>query len=431
MAKKADEMLKSRRDFIKQSVGAVSVSLVMPHFWVGTANAQAARDPNRRVLVVIQMLGGNDGLNTVIPYADAAYHALRPTLSFKEAELKDAQGRSTIISDRFGFNPAMGSLKELYDAGKVAVVQGVGYPQPNQSHFLSEDFWHTANIVDGRGNGWLGKYADEALAGHNGFHAAAIGGQLPRSLFSDRVVVPNIADFEGYNFQTDPRYPASRSRKLDLFNLIHSRRFPEGSIEAAATGIGADAVAGVARVASASSAYSSTIIYPAGNRLADALRMLAQIITSVPEANLLYVQMGFFDHHADQIGESGDKLAGLHTPLLGQFSDAVKAFYDDLAEHHLAENVLILQWSEFGRRAEENNSRGTDHGSSSSLFLVGDKVKGGLHGEQPSLTDLDEAGNLKFEVDFRSVYAEVLEQWLSADSRSILGGQFEQVGFLA
>ncbi|HYP27634.1 MAG TPA: DUF1501 domain-containing protein [Blastocatellia bacterium] len=420
----------NRRRFIKQGIGMVSLGVVMPRVWLTGARAQTS-DPNRRVLVVIQLSGGNDGLNTVIPYTDPNYRRLRPNLGFKEADLKDGQGRSTIISNQFGFHPALAEVKQLFDDGKVAVVLGVGYPEPSQSHFLSEDYWHTANLVDGKGSGWLGRYAEEALAGQAGFHAAAIGGRLPRTLMSDRFVVPSIFNFSDYGFRTSPAFPANRPNKLAAMNALYSRRFPEGSFKGVAGGVGFDAVSGSIRLTEAIQGYTSTVVYPDSNPLARAMKMVAQMIVTIPEANLLHAEVGGFDNHAEQITDTN--MSGLHALLLQNFSQAVKLFHDDMAEHGLADNVLILPWSEFGRRPEENGSRGTDHGSSSCMFVIGNKVRGGLYGEQPSLAaaDLDVSGNLKSKVDFRSVYATVLEDWLDADSNAILRGRFDNLGVLA
>jgi uncharacterized protein (DUF1501 family) len=423
-------MATTRRQFIKRGLGMVTVSVALPQVWLSGARAETS-DPDRKILIVLEMLGGNDGLNTVIPYTDSRYYSFRPTLGIKEAELKDAQGRSTIISDRFGLHPSMGQMKALYDAGKVAIVSGVGYPEPSLSHFLSADIWHTTNLT-GKGDGWLGRYSETALAGQPGLSAVSIGARPPKTFTSSKVVVPNIFNFDLYSFQTDQKYAGNRSRKLDTFNALYSRSFPEDSFAGAVSNIGLDAVTGASRIGLAPAAYRSTVVYPANNPLAAGLKMLAQIITAIPEARLLYVQMGFFDHHGQQIAGATSKLTGQHATLLQYFSDGVKAFYDDMIEHELADKVMIMQWSEFGRRPNENNSLGTDHGTSSSLFIIGNPVAGGLYGQQPSLeaTALDEAGNMKFTVDFRSVYATVIDRWLGGDSREVLGASFENVGFI-
>lgn len=425
----------TRRQFIKLGTGMVTVGLVAPRL-LFEARAQSIDDPNRRIIVVIQTAGGNDGLNTLIPFTDSRYQSLRPTLHFKDSELQDSQGRSTIISNDFGLHPALGEVKQLYDAGKVAVIRGVGYPNPNLSHFTSMDIWHTAELSGLAGKGWLGRYADIALAGKTGLPGASIG-TLPKSLFADSVVVPNITSFESYTLQTDPRYPGDRNNQLDTFMSLHSRAFDAGSYLSDITGTGLDALNSALQVQAAVGGYTSPVTYPENpNRLAGAMKMAAQMITTIPGAGLLYVQMGGFDNHAAQIATQDgqpNKLAGDHATLLRWFDESVRAFYDDMEAHGLADRVLMLQWSEFGRRPNENASFGTDHGTSSVLFAIGNPVKGGqMYGEQPSLaaTELDNTGNTVFDVDFRSVYATVLDKWLGVDHREVLGSQFEDVGFL-
>lgn len=423
----------NRRQFIKRSLSAVTVSMLLPRSLFASPRIFALPpDPNRKVLVIIELSGGNDGLNTVIPYTDSRYASLRPFLSFKESELKDNRGRSTIISDKLGLHPSMGALKDLYDAGRVGVVLGAGYPNPSGSHFLSADIWHTANPDEGRGEGWLGRYADLALAGKPGVTAIAVEDRLPKTLSSPQVVIPSVPNFEDYGLQTDPFYPDNRENKVNAVLALNNRSLPAGSFALAESRIGFDAVAGSIQFRAALEGYTSTIEYPENNSLANGLRMLAQIITTIPEVSVLYVEMGGFDHHSSQIASATNKLAGSHASLLGDFADGVKAFYDDLAEHGVADNVLMLQWSEFGRRPNENDSLGTDHGAASSIFVMGNPVQGGIYGEQPSLavTDLDDADNIKFNVDFRSVYGTVLDRWLEVDSKSILGAKFEDLGFL-
>ena len=428
----------NRRQFIKRSAGAVSVGLVMPRLFLTDALGQGPiANPNRKIFVVIQQAGGNDGLNTVIPYTNSRYQSLRPTLAFKDAELKDAAGRSTILGNEpFAFHPALAELKELYDAGKVAPVLGVGYPTPNLSHFLSQDIYHTANTVGGAGNGWLGKYADQKLLGQSSLSAVSVGNSLPKSFFADKVVVPSISSFANYTFQTDERNRGDRNNQVNTFHSTNRRDFPSGSFINAIADTGIDAADGASQLQTAVASYSSSVTYPTGNPLASALKMVAQIVTTVAEANVLYVTIGGWDHHSQEIGNAQnptDKTVGQHDTLLGYVSQGIKAFYDDMAAHGLADNVMIMTWTEFGRRPNENASHGTDHGTANVMFVVGNPVRGGkIYGEQPSLevAALDSAGNLKFTVDFRAVYATILDKWLGADSKSILGGSFENVGFL-
>ena len=422
----------NRRQFIKQSLTAVSAGLVMPRIFFSTARAASPQsEAERRVLVIIELSGGNDGLNTVIPYTDARYYSLRPMLGIKDSELKDAQGNSTILSNAFGLHPSMGKLKQMYDANKVAIVLGAGYPDPSGSHFESADIWHAGKREEVRVDGWLGRYADQTLLGRPGLTAIAVDDRLPKTLLSTKVVVPSVPNFEDYGVQTDGDYPDNRANQLNTLLRLHQRSFTDGSLVGTEARIGFDAINGAIEFREALGGYTSTVDYPEDNGLADGLRMLAQVITTIPDVRLLYMQMGGFDTHSDQ-AEGNDKLAGQHATLLQNFSDAVEAFYRDLVEHNLADKVIILQWSEFGRRPGENDSLGTDHGTASPLFVIGDAVHGGLYGEQPSLqaTDLDDADNMRFTVDYRSVYATILNKWLAGDARQVLGRDFEDVGFL-
>lgn len=428
----------TRRQFIKRSASAVTLSLVMPKLLLRDAFAQSGS--NRKIFVVIQLEGGNDGLNTVVPYSNPRYRALRPTIGFLDSELN---GAGTIINNDVGLHPSLAEIKSLYDAGHVAIVQGVGYPQPNLSHFLSMDIWHTANTNGGAGDGWLGKYADQKLLGQSGFTAASIG-NAPKSLVGDKVVIPNISiggganRFSQYNFLTDGRYAGDRNNRLNTFRSTNARTFLADSFIGAVANTGLDAESGAQQVQNSVDDYNSTVTYPIGtgqntNNLAIALQMAAQLITTLPDANLLYVRLGGFDHHSQGIGstaEPDNRLIGQHATLLRFFSQAVKAFYDDMQAHGLADNVVIMQWSEFGRRPNENASHGTDHSTAAPMLVVGKPVKGGLYGEQPSLeaTQLDNNGNMKFNVDFRSVYSTILDRWLGADSQAILGASYENVG---
>jgi uncharacterized protein (DUF1501 family) len=427
----------TRRQFIKRGAGMVTVGIVAPRFWLSEARGEQIEFSPSRKLVVIQLAGGNDGFNTVVPYTDSRYYDLRPTLGLRDNELKTNQGISTIISNQFGLHPAMPEIKHLYDAGRAAVVLGVGYPNPNLSHFLSMDIWHTADVNGVGSRGWLGKYADLALIGQPNLTAASLGSlDLPRSLSADRFVVPNIINFSLYNFLGDPSYPGDYNNQINTFNFAASRTMPAGTFLGAVNSTAFESVRGAQQIQRSVSGYNSTVSYPANNPLAVGLQMVAQLITTVPEASLLYVQLGGFDNHSDQIGDrQGDrsnKLAGDHATLLRWFSEAVSLFHGDLTEHGMADDVLMMQWSEFGRRPGENASLGTDHGTAAPMILIGNPVRGGFYGEQPSLavSELDPAGNVKFNVDFREVYATVLDRWLGADSKSVLGAQFSNVGFL-
>jgi len=426
----------TRRQFIKRGAGLVAIGMVVPKVWLSEARAeQVAFNPAKK-LVVIQLAGGNDGFNTVVPYTDLRYYSLRPTLAFKESELKTTDGNSMVISDQFGLHPALKEIKDFYDAGQVAIVLGVGYPNPYLSHFLSMDIWHTADL-GGLGRGWLGKYADIALIGQSNLTAASIGSlDLPKSLSAEKFVVPNIINFSLYNFVADPNYPEDYNNQFNVINFAASRAMPAGSVIGSVNSGAFESLRGAQQIQRSVSSYTSSIVYPANNPLAAGLQMVAQLMATVPEASLLYVQMNGFDNHSDQIGDRqndrANKRIGDHANLLKWFSEAIKLFHDDLTEHGLADDVLMLQWSEFGRRPGENASFGTDHGTANPIFVLGNPVRGGLYGEQPSMVagELDAAGNVKFKVDFREVYATVLDRWLGTDSRAVLGAQYLNVGFL-
>lgn len=416
----------TRREFIKKSAATVTIGALLPRLWMVEGRAQSTPNPNRRILVILQCNGGNDGLNTVIPFTNARYHTLRPTLAIKDTELKDSAGRSTIISNDFGLHPSLGGIKELYDAGRVAIVLGAGYPDPNQSHFTSMDIWHTANVEDGRGKGWLGKYADIAFGDSDGLNALSATFTLPKSFTAERAIIPSIPQqrFATYDIELDPAFPSDRDNRFNLLFANQSRSFPQHPLlnDIAKNGFGA--IEKVGKIKQAREAYTSPIVYPTENSFAQGLKVLAQVATTATESVLLYTSFGDFDNHARQ--------ADTHAEQLRQFSEGVKLFYDDMAAHGLADNLVMMQWSEFGRRPFENGSRGTDHGAASMMFLIGNPIHGGLYGEHPSLAeeDISEEGNLKHTVDFRSVYATLLDRWLNVDSQEILGEQFENIGFL-
>jgi uncharacterized protein (DUF1501 family) len=426
----------TRRQFVKRGAAVVTVGMLAPRWLTADARGQQVEVAGGRRFVIIQLAGGNDGLNTVAPYADARYAALRPTLAWREAELKTAAGASTVISDQFGLHPALGEIKALYDAGRVAIVLGVGYPQASLSHFLSMDVWHTADLSGLANRGWLGRFADIALVGQSPLSAVSIGSlDTPKSFFAAHFVVPNILNLGLYNFITDPLYPGDYNNRLNAFNTAATRGFAADSPLGAINKTAFESVSGAQRVQQAAGNYRSSVIYPTDNPLAVGLKLAAQLMTTVPEAAILYVKFDGFDHHADQVANRNgqpNRLAGQHFNLMQAFSQAVGLFYADLAEHGLADDTVILQWSEFGRRPGENASFGTDHGSAAPVFVIGDPVRGGLYGKQPSLAAaaLDGAGNPAFEVDFRAVYATLLDRWLGANPVEVLGASYENIGFL-
>ena len=427
-------MATTRRQFIKRGLGAVTVSVVVPK--MGLLKALGGQQTEARLdrrLVVIQFGGGNDGLNTIIPYSDSRYLSLRPTLAFKDTELVDSGGISTMINSDLGFHPVMKEIRDLYQQNKVAIVLGVGEPNQSTSHFTG-----TTNIasarIDGRiPFGWLGEYARQAFGSSANFMAAAVGGSLPQMFYSN-YVIPNISSFAQYTFQTDGRFTADRKNQVAAFSTATGRSFPAESLLAAVGGTGKKAFNDSVTIQTETAKYNPTG-YP-NTGLGNALKMVSQLLVTIPTTSLAHVQLGGFDNHSGQI-VNGDKLVGGHAALLTQFSQAVKAFHDDIATapNNLGQNTIIMTYSEFGRRPQQNGTSGTDHGSLSPWFVIGDSVNGGLYGRQPSLLalDLDSGGNPKFGVnstDLRSIYATILDKWFSHPSSSVLGASFPTLPFL-
>jgi len=412
----------SRRAFISKSLGIAILGGTMPSFLATAANAQtlpalgSTIDPGN-VLLVIQMGGGNDGLNTVVPYTDDAYHRVRPTIGIAgNAVLK--------IDDRIGLNPALGGLDALYKDGRVAIVQGVGYPNPNRSHFEATQIWETASPDRPATSGWLGRYLDRTVAqtpvdasdSARLFPAVSLGDTVPTALISQHVDVPAIGALVNYGLNTG-KDTASKQTAGVLYDGARPGQSPYlVMIERTARNAmhGGDVLK--AKIAS----YVPAAEYPR-DTFSQQLRLAAQIVGSRVGTRIIFVSIGSFDTHAGQRAQQ-DR-------LLGYLGNGLRAFYTDLAAHGLAENVLAMTFSEFGRRVAQNASNGTDHGTAMPLFVVGGKVKGGVYGDHPSLIDLDH-GDLRHATDFRSVYATVLQKWLGRDSTGVLAGSFDTVAFV-
>lgn len=414
----------NRRNFLKQGFGFVTAGVVLPHLGLsGFAQTPSFAPADRRILVVIEFAGGNDGLNTVIPYTDPAYLKARPTIG-----LTDKDGILS-ISDRYALHPELAELKPFYDAGNMAIIQSVGYPDSTLSHFRSRDIWHTADPVKISGEGWLGKAAEQLYGSNVGLKALSVGNGLPKTLQSSVAVIPAIVKFPRYDYQTDSKHAADGKNQEKTFTNIYGQTRTKGTLDQSIASVGLDALEGADTLQAGIAQYQSNVEYPANNPLSEGLKMLAQIITTIPESQILYVTLGGFDNHSQQIAAADQKLSGDHATLLKYFSEGVDAFYKDLAGHGLAEQVVVMQWSEFGRRPNENGSLGTDHGTASSLFVIGNPVKGGIYGNHPNLTSLDRAGNVTFDIDFRSVYGTILDGWLKVSSSQVLGASFENIGF--
>ena len=372
------------------------------------------KDP---VLVVLQMSGAYDALNTVIPYNDPHYSDYR-------TELKVEPDQVLAIDDKVGFHPSMAPIKDLYDQGKVAVIQGIGYPNPIRSHFRSMDIWHTAEPAKMATEGWLGR-AIEELDPHkeNVLTAVNFGRGLPRALAMPGVSVASVGSLETYGVLTGIEGEDQRSQALDIFARMYSPMIGSGMANEYLSQTGLDALKGADILTTAPQVYSSPVEYN-GDQFSQWVKNIAQVHLADFGTRILYTGLnpGAFDTHANQ--------STAFPKLWSDVSNAVSDFYQDLKEHNANEEVVVLMFTEFGRRVQENGS-GTDHGSGSVAFVMGDAVKGGLYGEYPSLEQdkLDE-GDLQWNNDFRSTYATLLDRWMGLDAQEILKGPFEQFDFI-
>ena len=364
-----------------------------------------------RVLVVVNLQGGNDGLNCVVPHADDRYYQLRPGIAVPKNDVLR-------IDDRIGFNPNLKSFKDMYDKGQIAVVQNVGYPNPDHSHFRSTEIWQTAVPDKYEHTGWLGRYLDDSgLPKTNLFNGVAVAPVLPEAFVASHTDVPAVAQIGGYGLASD-RNTAAR----DAYAKIVGDGMPFSSPYLAHVAeIEDHAQRGSEELPKMLAGYKPAGSYPA-TPLGRSLSLAAQIIGSKTGTRVIYVQHGSFDTHVNQ--------KAVQDRLLGQLSDALKAFYDDLSAHGNEGRVLTMTFSEFGRRIAENASHGTDHGEASPLFLIGGGVKGGVYGAYPDLAQTNE-GNVRFQTDFRSVYATILERWMGRPSQQILRGSFPVLSAIA
>jgi|TARA_Y100001001_G_scaffold160456_1_gene183109 uncharacterized protein (DUF1501 family) len=372
------------------------------------------KDP---VLVVLQMTGAYDALNTFIPYSDPHYNDYRKVVNIAPEDV-------LAVDDKVGFHPAMAPIKDMYDQGKVAVLQGIGYPNPNRSHFRSLDIWHTAEPEKTISEGWLGKTIRELDPNkENILTAVNFGRGLPRALAAPGVSVASVGDLSNYGVLTGIQGADDRTEALDIFARMYAPMIGTGAVSEYLSQTGLDALRGADILSDAPKNYTSSVEY-GGSPFAQWLKNIAQVHFSDYGTRILYtgVNPGTFDTHANE---------NIALPKLwGDVSNAIGDFYQDLKEHDANEEVIILLFTEFGRRVQENGS-GTDHGSGSVAFMIGDGVKGGLYGEYPSLEpEKLDSGDLHWNNDFRRTYATILEKWMGLDANPILGGTYEQFDFI-
>ncbi len=423
----------TRRVFLREGLTFASLAATAPLFiqrtaagmlqQAGSALSSLPGVPQDRVLVIVQLGGGNDGLNTVIPYGSADYYNARPGLAIP-APGSGAAGRDAALAldDRagIGLHPSLASFKGLIDDGVASIVQGVGYPNPNRSHFASMDIWHTAS-ESGRGYGWIGRYFDCTCGGTPVPEGAvAIGRETPLAMEGavQKPVTFESADL--FRWLGDDLHPALAG--------------PYGEINRAGVlpAVDPDTQLGfLMRTALDAQVSSDRIRAAVGKRplveypngaLSRQLRIVAAMIRDGMATRVYYVTLSGFDTHANQ--------AGPHANLLRQLGEALGAFHRDLRAQGNSRRVLVMAFSEFGRRVSQNASGGTDHGTAAPVYLVGDMVRPGLLGDHPSLADLDE-GDLRFGIDFRSVYATILEDWMKAPAEKILGRAYRKARILA
>jgi len=433
--------LQTRRKFLRTSMLGAAATWTLPVFLEKTffaldalaadATTQNVTGKDGTILVVLQMAGGNDGLNTVVPYADDAYHVARPRLRL-------APDQVLKIDNHIGLNPRLAGLKSLYDEGRLAIVQGVGYPNPNRSHFRSTEIWQTASDADHTSSeGWLGRYFDNCCSGADPTVGVAIGEETPQAFAAKKPTGVTFSRPEQFRFQPSERGAGPMSAEEIFFRQLNESGTGDegGTVESNGGGsIGAisgkanndmstldflqrtalDAQLSSDKILAIARKYKSTVPYPQG-QLAASLNIIARMIAGGLPTRVYYASQGGFDTHAGQINT--------HGRLMGEFNDAVAAFIADLKQQGNFERVLLLTFSEFGRRVQENANNGTDHGAAAPMFVLGGAVKPGLFGKHPSLTDLDH-GDLKFNTDFRTVYGTVLDRWLRAPSEIVLGRKF-------
>ena len=372
------------------------------------------KDP---VLVVLQLAGGNDALNTIIPYGNPKYYDHRQNVVVPEDQVLP-------INDQIGFNPNMGPMKKLYDEGHMAIVQGVGYPSGSRSHFRSMDIWHTCEPTKIGDEGWLGRaIRDIDPKAENVLTAVNFGRGLPRALVAPGVPAASVGDLETYGVLTGIDDVDQRLKALDVFSKVYTPMIGQGAVNDYLAHTGLDALKGADILSAAPRMYSSTVEY-GSDTVSQYMRNIAQTHMAGFGTRVLYTTAPFnsFDTHAGQLAA--------HTRLWSETSRAVGDFYDDLKEHNAGQEVLLLVFTEFGRRVKDNGS-GTDHGAGGHCFIIGEQVKGGLYGEYPSLdADKLDEGDLQFNTDFRSVYSTILEKWMGLDAKPIVNGEFEQLAFI-
>ena len=372
-------------------------------------------DKNRK-LVVVQLSGGNDYLNCVVPYTDPRYIDNRPNVRLSEDDIIP-------LDNGYGLNPSMQPVKDLYDDGKVAIIHGVGYPQPNRSHFRSMDIWHTAEPAKVGDKGWLGQAIREMTPeGDNVVIAVNFAAALPRALVTLGAPVASVTNLDNYGLLNHMDAAPQRSQALDAFRDIYSRAIGSGPVMDYLSKTGLDSLRGADILSAVPEKYASSVEY-GSDPFGRSAKGAAQVLLANVGTRICYTQHGSFDTHTNEVA--------LQAKLWDDVAAGIRALYTDLKTQNASDDVLIFVFSEFGRRVKDNGN-GTDHGSGGVAFLIGDRVKGGHYSEYPSLADdkLVE-GDLAFNLDFRSLYTEILEDWMEVEAKPIVNGTFDKLGCLS
>lgn len=404
----------SRREVLGRGA-MIAVGMSAPSWLAAVAQSDLLRlagggevDPDN-VLVVCQLTGGNDGLNTVIPFTDAAYKAARPTLAIPEAEVLKLNGE-------VGLHPAMKGMQTLFTEGKVAIIQSVGYPNPNRSHFKSMDIWQSASPDGSVPYGWLGRSMDQEIAAnrYNPVLTVGLSTERPLALTAKSAAIPcfaSLADIQSMVGDPDSERLLRQVQGQDAAQGTAIRTIQDANRAALDAMTELNSKLGTAKTAQTYGAHN----------FGRGFEQIAHLILASPKTRVVYFSHGGFDTHSRQ-KES-------HATLMQQFSEAVFAFQREMEATGKANKVTVIVFSEFGRRVEENGSQGTDHGEAAPMFLIGGRVKGGFHGPKPDLTNLSR-GDVPWKVDFRQVYATALDQWMGSDSGVVLGKSFNHLDVL-
>jgi uncharacterized protein (DUF1501 family) len=419
-------MQPTRRDFLRLGLGTstlLACGAAVPAFLARSASVLAAEPAGAakgNVLVVLQLDGGNDGLNTVIPYKDDDYRKHRPKLQQPVQQLHK-------LDDRMALHSSLAGLAKLHEKGQLAVVQSVGYPNPNRSHFESMAIWHAARLKPKADTpGWLARCLDERPAAPGGdspaLHVSA--SLLPQALYGSQRQVPSLDNLEQFRRRLGlPEGPDAQQQRAALDQIGSQEQGEPGSLLQFVERSTLITYTSSARLEGVLNGQAGPTGYPEFYGLARRLKLIAQLIKAGLNTSIYYTRLGGFDTHASQ--------QFTHANLLREMGDSLKAFLEDVNKTGEGKRVVVLVFSEFGRRLTENASGGTDHGTAAPVLLLGQGVRPGLHGPYPNLQDLDAGGDPKHAIDFRQVYAAVLERWLGCPSEKVLGGKFEHVPVFA